>query len=166
MFASFDLGAKDGYRRFLSAHADAVLPIEAALDAAQAGEVIADWDMRRRGEALRADLAALGTPVLSGDEPAAIAGFDDADTKPFAIAGAIYVLEGSRLGGRFLARQVGEDLPREYLDPNQAPKHWRELLARLDVILDRPEKQAVALDAARSVFATFHTAGSNWLSKE
>ena len=143
-----------------------MLPIEAALDAVQAGEVIADWEGRKRGQALRSDRAALGTPVAWDDEPAAIAGFDDRDSRPFAIAGAIYVLEGSRLGGRFLARQVGEDLPREYLDPNQPPKHWRDLLARLDVILDRPEKQAVALDAARSVFATFHAAGSNRLLKE
>jgi heme oxygenase (biliverdin-IX-beta and delta-forming) len=156
LFSRLDLANGDDYRLFLTAQAAAHLPIEAALDAAGAERVLADWPDRRRGDLLRADLAALAAdqplhldpPVLETDA---------------AILGAIYVLEGSRLGGAILKRQLPADAPRAFLDPGQARGRWRKLLEKLDEDLYEPGRIGLAADAARHVFSRFHRAGQIYL---
>ena len=61
VFGDYDLTDRDSYARFLSAHAAAMVPLEAALDAAGAERVTADWAERKRGDLILADLAALGS---------------------------------------------------------------------------------------------------------
>lgn len=57
---------------------------------------------------------------------------------PFTIAdeaglwGALYVVEGSRLGGVMLARAVGADLPSRYLSAAHAPGQWRAIRDAID----------------------------------
>jgi heme oxygenase (biliverdin-IX-beta and delta-forming) len=156
-FAGFDLADRDSYRRFLSAHAELVWPLEASLP----GERITpDWEDRKRGALLREDLAFLRSPgEMPATEPATAVfdhSWDDA-----AIAGALYVLEGSRLGGRFLARGLPTGFPRAYLDSNQPPEKWRALLDRLDTILT-PADLPAALAAAHRVFAAFEQSATRW----
>ena len=158
LFATFALGDRDQYAAFLAAHAAALLPLEAALDAAAAERLVPDWAERRRGPAIRADLAELGAVVPTSVAVPALSG--DA-----AILGAIYVVEGSRLGGRFLARAVAPGLPKSYLDAPQAAGNWAKLLARIDPLLYDPGDLSVAIDAARAVFASFEAAGRLQLSK-
>ncbi|MET0246182.1 MAG: biliverdin-producing heme oxygenase [Sphingomonas sp.] len=157
-FSSYDLGDAAGYAAFLQAHAEAFLPIEAALDAAGVERLIDDWPARRRSGAIRQDLAQLGeaVPNTSSPTPMAIAGDGQ-------IAGALYVLEGSRLGGRFLARRVPDGFPRAYLDADQAPGNWRKLLDRLDLILYDAEAMKSAIGAAQEAFAAFERSGERWL---
>lgn len=150
LLGGFDLANRDSYRRFLLAHAEALLPIEAALDRA-AGQVVADWPARRRGPALAQDLATLGTVPI---EPGGVFKLDDAATT----AGALYVIEGSRLGGRFLVRQVGAGLPTAYLGDEQPRGRWPALLAALDRVLLDEDSQARAITAACATFARFETA--------
>jgi heme oxygenase (biliverdin-IX-beta and delta-forming) len=159
-FAGFDLTDRDSYARFLRAHADVVWPLEAALPGAQ---VAPDWERRKRGALLKEDLAFLGHRAdpasATPDEPLRFQG------NP-AIAGALYVLEGSRLGGRFLARQLPPGFPRAYLDADQAAGNWRNLLDRIDVILyDAPALQS-ALSAAHQVFAAFERSARRWREAE
>lgn len=156
VFSRFDLSDRSGYAAFLGAHADATLPFEAALDAADAGRVVPDWRDRRRGDLLRADLADLGmaepdapSPRLAGDVAAA--------------AGAIYVLEGSRMGARLLARRVGPGLPARFLNARQSPETWRKLLSCLDFLLDDPASIQIAVDSATDCFAAFERSGRKWL---
>lgn len=158
-FGGFDLTDRAHYARFLLAHADAVWPIEAALDAAGAERIAPDWPERKRGALLREDLALLrplpDRPV--GDTPEIAPPADDAE-----LAGLLYVIEGSRLGGRFLARQLGPGLPHAYLDPDQDTGKWRNLLDRLDSILyDAPRLQS-AIASARRAFAAFEHAARVW----
>ena len=134
------------------------MPTEAALDAAGAEAIFPDWPQRRRRAALTADLDDLGIAL-----PAATAAPLPDD--PAAIAGTLYVIEGSRLGGRFLARQVGGGLPRRYLDPDQRPPSWPALLEQFERLLYDAPTFATATGAALAVFERFEAAGRRWLGK-
>ena len=118
-FGAFRLDRRDDYRRFLLAHARALPAVEAAL-AAEAG--LPGW--RARTPLLAADLGELDEAM-----PA---------TLPFATGsaaaawGALYVAEGSRLGGAMLSRQVGDGLPRRYLADAHRPGEWRGLRQDID----------------------------------
>lgn len=168
-FARYDLTDRDSYARFLSAHAAVMIPLEAALNAAGAEDVTPDWGMRKRGHLLLADLAALNAQPflpqgveLSSDT---LAPDGSADTAP-ALAGVLYVAEGSRLGGRFLARRVPAGFPKAYLDAHQPAGNWAKLLASLDQILYDEPRTATAIAAALEVFALFERAGRDWLVDE
>jgi len=168
-FADFDLTDRDSYARFLAAHADVVWPLEAALPGER---VVADWESRKRGALLREDLAFLGRPNLrhpreGGDpEPEAtspvtldprLRGDDDAE-----VAGALYVLEGSRLGGKFLSRRLPAGFPRAYLDTDQRAEKWQQLLTVIGRLLRDPIALDKALAAALATFAAFERSADNW----
>lgn len=127
MVASWRIEAPWGYGAFLSASARALVPLELALEDAGVAGWLPDWDRRVRRTALARDLAALGLEVPSFTN-AAVA------TPDFG-AGLLYVLEGSRLGARFLARQVragGHGLPLNYLTQGEEQDLWRSFLAWLE----------------------------------
>lgn len=148
MMSGFDLADRASYRAFLAAHAMALSAVETALDEAGFAARLGDWPERRRGSALAADLAA-----LDGAVPAPLAA--PTLTRPAAQWGAAYVIEGSRLGGRFLARQVGATLPKSYLDAPQPAGGWRVFLAALDEAVTSRDEIVEAATAARAVFAMF-----------
>lgn len=152
VFGGFDLADRADYTAFLRAHAAALLPVERALDHAGAEAVVPDWAERRRAYRLVQDLHDLGEPV------AAVAPADLALTTPAAILGALYVIEGSRLGGAMLARRVAADLPRRYLAASD-PARWRSLIALIERTLTGPQQREQALGAARAVFGLFAEAG-------
>ncbi|MET0307135.1 MAG: biliverdin-producing heme oxygenase [Sphingomonas sp.] len=160
-FGGFDLADRDSYRAFLKAHADVVLPLEAALDPV-AGRIVPDWPERKRGALLREDLAFLRSAGEMLDVPNPQLPDLSSDA---AIAGTLYVLEGSRLGGRFLARQLPLGFPRAYLDAHQRADAWQGLLARLDEVLGDPAALQTALAAADAAFAAFARSASNRLEK-
>ncbi len=151
LFSRLNLADLADYRTFLSAQAGPHLAVEASVDSAGAERILPDWPQRRRAAALRADLAELGIAPVADDEPFSFA--SDAE-----MLGAVYVLEGSRLGGSLLKRQVVDTAPRRFLDQDQAPGAWRKLLEKLDEALyDQPRREAAA-DMAEQVFARFEAA--------
>ncbi len=131
-YSRFRLEQPSGYRAFLQAHAQALGPLEATLQAAGVERLLSDWPQRRRWPALRADLADLGEALpLPRPLPGGVDG--QLPSAPWCW-GALYVIEGSRLGGRILARRVASgqpDAPLRYLDAEAAPS-WPVFLARLD----------------------------------
>lgn len=149
-FSQYDLATADGYRAFLLRQASAHLPVEAALEAAGAADAIADWPARRRGDAIRADLADLGCTDIP-EQP--FVGFGS----PAAMLGGLYVLEGSRLGGAVLVRQVSDGLPTRFLSKGSSSA-WRTLLDVVETKLRSPQEIAGAVAGARSVFACFEAA--------
>lgn len=159
VFGAFDLSNRAAYAAFLSAHAAVLLPLEAALDMAGIGALIDDWPQRRRAPMMVADLAALSQPVADPVTDVALPARDG------ALLGALYVLEGSRLGGRMLARTVPAEFPRRYLDPDQATGLWSKLLVDLEILLYDDIRLTEAIDSARSVFASFEASGKAWLAK-
>ncbi len=156
LFSRFNLAQEEDYRRFLLAQAAAFLPIEAALDEAEAAELVPDWPLRRRGKLLQDDLRALG----SGDPPPIAA---PPLPDPAAKLGAIYVLEGSRLGGALLKRRLPDTAPRYFLTAPQKGGSWRKLLETLDMFLYRSDQLASAIGAARGVFRNFEAGGQQYL---
>lgn len=146
-FGGFDLDDRDGYRSFLMAQAGPLLTAEAAIDAFAPAALLPDWPERSRAALIRADLADLDAPAPK-PEP-----FDVRSDA--AALGVIYVLEGSRLGGAMLARNVPMDLPARFIRCAPEPKRWQELIKVLDRHLVTPDQHAVAADAARAVFDLF-----------
>ena len=118
-FGAHDLAAREPYRAFLLAHARALPAAETAF----ATHDLPAW--RERTSLLAADLADLGEPL-----PAPLAFvLPDADG---AAWGALYVTEGSRLGGIMLARTVPASLPSRYLGARHESGEWRALLSAID----------------------------------
>lgn len=151
-FSSLDLANPVDYRRFLLAHAAAFVPIEAALTTVGAARLVPDWDAQRRSDALIADLATLGL-----DPPRPETAPDYADDA--AIIGGLYVLEGSRLGGQMLKRQLASGQPRGFLDAPQPAGRWRSIVAIIDQRLDGAAELAAATSASLQTFAVFELAG-------
>jgi heme oxygenase len=150
LFSRFDLSIASGYVAFLCAQAPAFLAVERALDDAGASALIDGWTLRRRSDALRKDLADLGQTLPPGlPAPVFV-------TEP-QILGAAYVLEGSRLGGAMLARQVSSGLPVAFLTP-AAPSAWRDFVALLDERLNTADRIAEAASTAIAVFSLFEHA--------
>lgn len=148
---------RDGYaallRRMLGFHA----PLEARL-----GEVAGldafgiDVAARRRSHLLRADLASLGETTEAPMAPLRAFG-----TAAQAL-GALYVAEGSTLGGRHLARALDTLLPpgiegRRFL-LGHGERHgemWRTCCAALEVCDATPAGRADMLRGAEDTFAAF-----------
>jgi heme oxygenase (biliverdin-IX-beta and delta-forming) len=150
-FGSFNLADLNDYRRFLLAQAKAYIPVEDALERAGAGELLEDWSDRRRSGALIADLHRLGSDVPAPLPPPPL----DSEA---AIWGALYVLEGSRLGGRTLAPSVAEGTSRGFLDHRTEKGAWRKLLDRLNQRLINDKDRGMAASTAQAVFELFENA--------
>jgi heme oxygenase len=122
-FARFDLTSKAGLTSFLTAQSQAVSSIETELERRAIGTLVLDWPERRRAASLKADLARLGVD-------ASLATLHQAESPTLDTVGrqygALYVLEGSRMGGRVLAREVARSA-----DP-QVRSATTFLLHRLD----------------------------------
>jgi heme oxygenase len=148
-FGAFRLDSADGYRGFLLAHARARPAVEAALTGTPD---IPAW--RPRVALLAEDVADLGAPMPT--------------PLPFTLPtpahawGALYVAEGSRLGGAMLAREVGPGLPRRYLSDAFVPGEWRSLRAAIDVQAERggTEWIAQAVAGAEACFALYRKAAA------
>lgn len=154
-FSGFDLQDPDDYRRFLRAHYRVLCAAERALEQAAIGDVLDDWPARVRRHALGKDLAQLGCALPS---PAPLAKPND-DAACWGIA---YVLEGSRLGGRVLARRLREanpQAPTRYLEHGDVAVLWPGFLARLERDAARCAWEPM-LAAAETTFALFAEAAT------
>ena len=154
-FSRATLSDRTSYGLFLQAQAAAHLPVEDALAAGGIAAIIPDWDARRRSQPLRDDLGALDLDVPAPAGAITLEG--DA-----ALLGALYVLEGSRLGGTLLKRSVAANLPTRFLGCMDSAA-WRDLLALLDDRLDTQAKRTAAIAAACAVFTLFETSGHRHL---
>ncbi|MCS3761391.1 heme oxygenase [Bradyrhizobium centrosematis] len=151
--SSFDLTVLTGYRRFLQASAGALLPLEAALVAAGVTDIFPDWPERARSAAIAADLGRLGSAAPS---PVSVL-----PLTPGGLLGTMYVLEGSRLGAKFLLKEVAEAAdPRIsaatlYLRHGTGKRLWQSFLAKLE---SEACDEVEVIAAARMAFAAFEQA--------
>lgn len=151
--AALRLRTPSGYGAFLTASVAALAPLEVALEQAGVVDWLPDWPSRARRGALAADLAALrlGAPSF---EAARV------PSRDFG-AGLLYVLEGSRLGARFLSREVrapGPGLPLAYLTHGESQDFWRSFLTWLEAIPKVGFRTDVAEAGARYGFQYFSDA--------
>jgi heme oxygenase len=159
-FSHLNLTDPAGYATFLQAHY-AVLPAcERALAASGAASLLADWPSRVRTPALRADMAAIGAqPGIEIAEMAALS--------PAAAFGAMYVLEGSRLGGAILARRLLANpdarcrAASRYLRHGEGQHLWPSFIAALDSAPHVQADRHSAIASALHIFSLFETAANN-----
>ncbi len=145
-YARFDLRDPASYAAFLTAHARILPPIEAAV---AASGVLPPFPPRT--PALAADLAALDVAM---PPPMTVA----IDADPAAVWGSFYVVEGSRLGGVMLSRQVSAGLPTAYLAAGHGPGDWRRIRAAIDAADSGGDWTARAVAAAERCFAWYGAA--------
>lgn len=127
-FSRFNLADRESYGAFLTAHAGALLTAETYL--AKHPSVLPSW--RSRSELLKEDLRQMGLEVPAARQDI----FPEHDGMAL---GVLYVLEGSRLGGRVLSARVGEGLPRAYLSAFHQKGEWPEFLAHLEHSLNESD---------------------------
>lgn len=140
-------------RRKLGFHAALEARLAEAPDLALFG---VDLAARRRSHLLRADLAWLGA-----DDAAELAPLARCGTAAAAL-GALYVAEGSTLGGRHLARALDTILPpgadgRRFL-LGHGERHgemWRACCAAIERCGAEPAARARMIAAAHDTFAAF-----------
>ena len=154
LFGRFDLSDSQGYRAFLAATRAAFAPVEQAIDQAGGEKALEDWPGRRRAALLAADCLDMGADDLPAVDAPVLNG-------PAETLGAIYVLEGSRLGGALLRRGVPASWPTRFLNASMEPGSWPKLIATLDTALTRPEDLRAAIAAAQAVFRCFETAATD-----
>lgn len=104
---------------------------------------------------LEADLSELSWPVPSVCEFPA----DTLEDARAAWWGRVYVLEGSRRGGAFIARciqsSLGDTVPCHFFSGSTGDDGSHALLARLEFELKDPEALEQAAASARAAFVTF-----------
>jgi len=143
-----------GYRSFLLASAAAVFALEQALLAEGVRAILPDWPRRTRTAALRADLTDLGVSDIAVATAPPLAGAAH-------MLGALYVLEGSRLGAKLL---VGDLLARgstrvraatRYLRHGEGHRLWPSFLTHLESSQDARACPGETIAGARLAFALF-----------
>jgi heme oxygenase (biliverdin-IX-beta and delta-forming) len=145
---AFDLGDESEYRAFLKVHGRVLPPFERALEEGGIAELIADWKNHRRAPLIERDLAALAEPMPAPVHVPALEGPPD-------LLGTAYVIEGSRLGSRYLAKRVGGAMPAEYLNARGHQRAWPAYLSALDEAGFAPADLDRAQAAAQACFAEF-----------
>ncbi len=122
---------------------DGLAPVEAALDRAGAARLLPEWPQRRGAALLREDGARMrdGAPVAFRSEA--------------EVWGALYVLEGSRLGARLMARTAGGRS--SFLKAAAADGFWPEFLSRLRDAHERLMDPEGMERGAKAAFAAFLT---------
>jgi len=153
--AQFDLATPRGYAAFLSAHAALLPGIEAQLTRQP---LPPDWPSRCRASTLAVDLSSLGAGL-----PAAAA-IPHLETAAMRV-GALYVLEGSRLGGAVLLQRLRAMQPGvscAFLSHGVGQSLWPRFVVWLDGLeLDGTEREA-AVEGARRTFDAFDLAFRCW----
>ena len=149
-YSRFNLSDVASYGAFLQAHGRVLPQVESWL---KGEHELPHWSGRT--EHLQSDLTELGYGLpepLDWQSPSGSG----------AALGALYVLEGSRLGGKMLSAQVGEGLPRAYLSAGHEKGGWP---AFLQILRDRLEnsdgnyRQSV-MDGVTSTFDLFRRAAA------
>jgi heme oxygenase len=145
---------RDGYFRYLAAVLGFVEPLER--------ELALHLDARPKRHLLVADLSSLGaTDVEISALPRAMPLRIDDRAEAY---GALYVMEGSTLGGALIAKHLRariDDCPLRYLAPygESAGASWKRFRAELDAEL-RDEQADQAVESARRTFRAF----AGWLA--
>jgi heme oxygenase len=143
VYSGFALDSAADYGIFLTAHARALGALEtAARPEAPRLPLLAD------------DLAAMDLPM---PDPLAM----DVGTGDGFLWGVRYALEGSRLGGAMLSRQVAPGLPKAYLSAAHGKGEWIAFQAALDSAAGDGGEGWLddAVQGAQAAFALFAQAG-------
>ncbi|MEM6761929.1 MAG: hypothetical protein AAF615_03545 [Pseudomonadota bacterium] len=138
--SGFDLAMSDGVAKFLAFLADGITAVERRLETLGAEDVLPCYPLRTRRHLL---------PPSNADEAG---GIDD----EAGVWGALYVLEGSRLGGRMLARSSAELKVHPAFQPDTFWPVFLEYLELAHRRMDNRDGMAVGAAAAFDAFLPRH----------
>jgi heme oxygenase len=150
---ALDLVKRDGYRRFLEINAAALLPLEAALEEAGVAAIFTDWPWRSRRAAIAADLARVRGSLRTLEAQPKL--------NRNAVFGTLYVLEGSRLGAKYLLRTVAHSADpvitqaTAYLDHGAGQHLWPSFLHALEHQPFMPGDEPEIIAGAHLAFSVF-----------
>lgn len=151
------LKSRDGYRSLLEAFYGFVAPLEARLAQFSWDKLNLDFDERRKAHLLERDLTELGVDAATlprCEDLPALESFEQA-------CGALYVMEGSTLGGQHIlrmARQEGLPESATHYFQSYGPRvgeMWKQLGERLTAYAETDERSARMIDGARKTFRAF-----------
>jgi heme oxygenase (biliverdin-IX-beta and delta-forming) len=150
---ALDLDRLQGYRRFLEISAAALLPLESALETSGVAGIFADWPRRARRAAITADLIKVGGSALPLERLPTLS--------RKTMFGTLYVLEGSRLGAKFLLRQVAASADpviasaTAYLNHGAGQHLWQSFLRALEREPFSPDDEVDVMVGAGVAFSMF-----------
>ena len=156
-----DIGRPATYAEFLRGQAEALFPLETALERAGIHELLPDWEQRRRTPALEHDLAALDTGVDPLPVPLLGRGGDGCSAE---MLGAMYALEGSRLRARVILARLAEAPDTTVIGATAYLRHgfgrrfWPTFLAALESDAQARAHPARAIAGAELAFGLFERA--------
>lgn len=154
--AKLDLAIPLYYEGFLRSQAEALFPIEAALESCGVESVIPDWTQRIRTPALERDLATLN--ITCNPLPAPEFG------SAAEMLGAVYVLEASRMGARVMLARLAEHPDSDAMNATAYLRHgfgkrfWPSFLTLLETHPAAQNDPAGVVHGAEIAFAMFETA--------
>ena len=151
-----DLGKPRYYAGFLRGQAEALFPLEAALEEQGISNVMSDWPLRVRTPSLEHDLAAMDVSCdpLPGPEFKGVAD----------MLGAVYVLEASRMGARVMLARLAHHPESSsigataYLRHGFGKRFWPSFLTLLENHPDAQADTAGVVQGAEVAFGMFESA--------
>jgi heme oxygenase len=159
---------RDDYIAYLKAFYGFVKPLEEIIYP-MAGEIIPDSDQRRRSHLLHHDLLYF---KLDKTEIESLPAYDfsgASNTDIFSALGAMYVMEGSTLGGQVICRQLNKTLGLQapdgmsffYGHGTQTGPMWKEFLSNFTTAAVQGGQQEAIIASAKDTFARFE----HWLAR-
>jgi heme oxygenase len=151
-----DLSRPQNYADFLRGQAEALFPIETALERGDIEHLLVDWPQRARTPALQHDLSVLDTAC----DPLPLPNFKSDAEK----LGAVYVLEGFRMAARVILARLAEQPDSSLMGATTYLRHgfgnrcWPTFLAVLE---NHPAAQMNlegVIEGAQVAFAMFESA--------
>jgi len=141
--ASYDLGTVEGLRSFLEMMVRGLGQVEAGLEHGDVQKFAPDWPMRAR---LHLAMEELGLSVAPAPVEATVF------RSEAEIWGALYVLEGSRLGSRVLWQAAADSA---FLRASSEDREWPAFLTALEQAHARLNDLPGMVEGARKAFNAF-----------
>jgi heme oxygenase len=154
--SKLDLAIPLYYEGFLRSQAEALFPLETALEAGGIESLIPDWTRRIRTPALEHDLATLN--ITCNPLPAPDLG------SAAEMLGAVYVLEASRMGARVMLARLAEHPDSDAMNATAYLRHgfgkrfWPSFLTLLETHPAAQSEPAGVVRGAEIAFAMFENA--------
>ncbi len=148
------LQSPEGYLRFLTMHARVLPSAEAWLQLRPEFRGMPDAPARLRSAALEHDFQSLGVPMPIVQNMSFL-------NETASVAGISYVLEGSRLGGAYLATLIarsGRGHPVNFLSHGREKPLWPTFLSWLSERELSPSSVDRAVRSAEAVFGAYLSA--------
>lgn len=159
------INTRDDYKRLLTLFYTYFGGVELLVDKSLDTESMPDYKERRKTASLAHDLQHLGSalpPLVDGTALPSIANHLQA-------LGAMYVMEGSTLGGMHISKMISKRLPGEnadaftffngYLDNTQ--QMWQKFKTTIDSGIVKPDEMDIVITAANETFKKF----AEWVTK-